>query len=131
MLKKCTRCKEVKHTDEYYKNKLCRDGFRGVCRKCENTILRRKRKSCLRQDKMRQIKNRYKITEEYYECMLISQRNLCAICWGNLKLSVDHDHDTNEVRGLLCSNCNVGIGYLDHNICNLNRAIKYLDRKNA
>jgi hypothetical protein len=39
---------------------------------------------------------------------------------------VDHGHETGEVRGLLCSNCNLGLGYFKDNPKYLEGAIKYL-----
>lgn len=43
-------------------------------------------------------------------------------------LHVDHDAETGKVRGMLCTNCNRGIGFLKHDTEILARAIKYLDR---
>ena len=66
--------------------------------------------------------------------MLAAQDGKCAICGttstGNRKaFHVDHDHKTGKVRGLLCSNCNTGIGNLRDDIGLLNRAIEYLSHK--
>jgi hypothetical protein len=72
-------------------------------------------------------KVRYGLTDEKYQAMLIEQKGLCKIC--NIKMSpphVDHNHATNKVRGLLCDNCNRGIGHLKENITTMKSAIKYL-----
>lgn len=62
---------------------------------------------------------RYGISEFVYQEMLRAQGGLCAICkrpetrlkHGRIKrLAVDHDHETGRVRGLLCHQCNAGIG---------------------
>jgi hypothetical protein len=71
------------------------------------------------------------MTYERYLQMLESQNNCCFICGGhqdNFKrqLSVDHNHETGEVRGLLCDACNGGIGRLKDSIQMLEKAIKYL-----
>lgn len=59
--------------------------------------------------------SRFGLTIEAYDLLFKSQGGKCAICRkppGRLRLAVDHDHSTNSVRGLLCSNCNRGIGHL-------------------
>ena len=58
---------------------------------------------------------KYSITLDYYRQLEVQQKGFCAIC-GRLplngrRLDVDHCHKTGKVRGLLCSNCNRGIGY--------------------
>ncbi|WP_083230265.1 endonuclease VII domain-containing protein [Curtobacterium sp. UCD-KPL2560] len=50
----------------------------------------------------------------------------CAICGSTNDLRVDHDHKTGAVRGLLCSPCNVGIGWLQDDVALLRQAIGYL-----
>jgi Autographiviridae endonuclease VII len=78
---------------------------------------------------------RYGVTREWYETTLEKQGHACAICGKQedkeiggkvLSLAVDHCHDTKRVRGLLCSNCNRGIGHLKHDIAILEAAIAYL-----
>lgn len=73
------------------------------------------------------------ICEEEFNSMLKQQGGKCAICDKpqdeSIKfLSIDHDHRTNKNRGLLCSNCNRGIGLLQDDINILQSAIKYLKR---
>lgn len=70
----------------------------------------------------------YKIGETDYRNILESQDGVCAICKTNsdTKLSVDHDHDTGRVRGLLCRKCNLGIGFLRDSVDFLRNAIDYL-----
>jgi hypothetical protein len=56
------------------------------------------------------------ITLDQYEEMKAAQMNVCAICLnppGKLALAVDHDHMTNQVRGLLCARCNVAMERID------------------
>lgn len=68
----------------------------------------------------------YGISKADYDKMFIEQKGKCKICNNVRKLSVDHDHDTLKVRGLLCSKCNIAIGLLEENISSLNNAIGYL-----
>ena len=60
--------------------------------------------------------------------MIKAQNNKCAICKNEFTKtpSIDHCHNTGLVRGLLCSDCNVGIGFLKDNKEYLSNAIKYL-----
>ena len=77
---------------------------------------------------------KYNLTLEEYKQLEIEQNNRCAICLNgvsgmshsNKRLSIDHDHLTGKVRGLLCGNCNVGIGHLKHNPILLQNSITYL-----
>ena len=75
---------------------------------------------------------RYGITSADYYRMLEEQNGGCAICGLPeqstyfKRLSVDHDHDTNKVRGLLCSECNFGLGKFKDDIDLLIKASKYL-----
>ena len=78
------------------------------------------------------LSERYGITIETYETMLQSQGGVCASCGGLGKgirrLHVDHDHRTEEVRGLLCANCNVIIGHAHDSIHQLKACIEYLSK---
>jgi hypothetical protein len=85
----------------------------------------------------RERKRKFGITRNEYANMFHSQNGVCAICsepetatrLGVIKaLSVDHDHKTGKVRGLLCSDCNTGIGKLKENRNVFISAIKYLDQ---
>lgn len=87
---------------------------------------------CERYEKGRakHLERTYGLTLAEYDEMLESQDGVCAICKEpcatGRRLAVDHDHDTGTVRGLLCSRCNLGIGYLK-NAVNLAQAITYLE----
>jgi Recombination endonuclease VII len=63
--------------------------------------------------KIRHLKYNYGITLQDHENMLIKQDNKCGICRQQKTLFVDHDHKSGKVRGLLCSICNGGLGWLD------------------
>lgn len=60
----------------------------------------------------------YKLTPEQYDAISAWQQHVCYVCGQpepvkNRRLSVDHNHDTGEIRGLLCSRCNPIIGKLE------------------
>ncbi len=71
-------------------------------------------------------KRRYGLTPEQHAAMAESQGDLCAICKRRRTLVVDHCHETGVVRGLLCDNCNVGIGRLGDDPARLAAAAKYI-----
>lgn len=76
-----------------------------------------------------QVRHRYGLTPEQYSKLIEEQDNKCAICHQppvKKRLHVDHDFVTGKVRGLLCSNCNVAIGLLQHDIKKMEDAITYL-----
>jgi len=79
----------------------------------------------------RTLKWRYNLTPEQLITMHKDQGNLCKICKSPPKegrnLDVDHCHTTGKIRGLLCNNCNRGIGHLQDNITILQSAITYLE----
>lgn len=73
---------------------------------------------------------RYGLTLEAYAELERAQGGACAICGGKRKrrLAVDHDHATGRVRGLLCDNCNMGVGKFQDSSELLQKAISYLAR---
>ena len=101
--------------------------FNSPCKKCsyENrNILHRK-------SHYRKVK--YNITDTEYDDKLKEQNYSCSICKIQRKdcvkdFAIDHCHVTNNVRGLLCNNCNSGIGFLKDDISILLSAIEYLNK---
>lgn len=74
----------------------------------------------------------YGISLDKYNELFQIQKGLCAICDSSCKsgkrLSVDHNHDTGEVRGLLCRICNTAIGFFGDDIKKLRKAIAYIEK---
>lgn len=130
------------------KNKNGTYGY--VCRDCSNksgrkyyhsnpTKQKERRALAVDRTKNNVLKRYYGIDIEQYNSMLLSQENKCAICdkeetavHGKSKevrqLNVDHCHNTGLVRGLLCTNCNFGLGKFLDSPDLLNKAIQYLER---
>jgi hypothetical protein len=74
---------------------------------------------------------KYGITVEDYEFIYKEQEGKCKGCGRFFdKLSVDHDHNTNEIRGLLCRNCNMALGLLYDNKETLLNLLAYLEENN-
>lgn len=75
---------------------------------------------------------KYGLSLEDYEFMFADQNGVCAICLSpplDRKLSVDHDHETGKVRGLLCDSCNTSLGGFLDSTETLERAINYLKKQ--
>lgn len=88
------------------------------------------------QNRRSKLKQRYGISHEGYMILLEEQNGLCAICqlkdegkYGSA-LCVDHNHDTGVVRGLLCHNCNTGLGKFLDSTEMLDKAKQYLKENN-
>jgi len=138
-MKTCVKCGESQPLDQFWKDKQKGDGLRPYCKNCERDRYTSKEYYAQRKHpKYATIKHRHKmkkygITEEEFKAMEIKQNFLCAICEKPEKrestcLSVDHDHVTGRVRGLLCSNCNRGLGYFKDSPGLMKRAASYVDQ---
>lgn len=78
------------------------------------------------------MKHHYGLTYEEYEAMLEAQGFCCAVCGTSETKKdwhIDHCHTTGEVRGLLCNNCNAGIGMFKDDPTRLRAAADYLERR--
>jgi len=75
--------------------------------------------------KYRHYSYRYKISEDDF--LALNRVKNCQICENLLpKINLDHCHKTGKIRGVLCKNCNVGLGNFFDNISLLQKAIDYL-----
>ena len=143
-MKVCKVCGETKPLDNYYSFKTKYKGvekvaYRGECKDCSknkaNTKYKEERDRLGRHpSKAAQLKRKFGISLKDYEEIQEQQGNRCAIC-NNLEeeytMAVDHNHNTGEVRGLLCMNCNTGLGMLKDSVQNLESAITYLKERGS
>lgn len=131
----CIRCEQVKPLSYFHNDKRRPDGVGAICKNCQK--IHNKNYYQLHKDdyKKRILKNVYGISLEDFRRMLVRQRGVCAICGrpetatinGNLiSLSVDHNHKNQQVRGLLCVDCNSLIAHAKEEIYVLQNAIQYL-----
>lgn len=131
--KQCTSCLEIKQLSDFWKSARKRkDGtqaYRHECKKCQSS----KTTVYIRNANLK----KYGITEEIYEKERKKQNFSCLICNKHEeteflgKLNIDHDHKTGKYRGLLCTNCNHGLGkFLDDSKL-LQKAIEYLNARSS
>lgn len=74
------------------------------------------------------LKDRFGITLDEFNLMVESQGGGCWVCNSTNKLSVDHDHATGKIRGILCNSCNRSLGLLHDDIPRIRKLIDYLEK---
>lgn len=97
--KYCYRCDSTKKVDQFSSNRSRRDGLQNECKDCVYEM---------------EVVRRYGISAAEYRRLVQLNNGCCHICNGECptgrRLAADHCHRTGRVRGLLCANCNQGIG---------------------
>ena len=112
----CIKCKIDKPLEDYHKDRRTANRRRTTCTECRS--------------EQRSVTN---LSRFDYAKLLVEQNNCCAICGIEAtemkrELSVDHNHETNKIRGLLCDRCNIGLGNFRDSTTLLSVAIEYLER---
>jgi hypothetical protein len=121
-IKQCSRCRKIKPASAFYVRKAgpYQGAFVMPCIEC-----------CPDYARERGLLRMYGITVDRFEEILALQDGLCAICrtpaFGAKLPHVDHDHESGSVRGILCSNCNTGLGLFKDDPELLRAAAKYLE----
>lgn len=110
--KRCTKCNNIKPIEVFYKDLNRKDGLNRFCKECYN-IYTRSKKYCLTEKEIKDMPSQ------------------CEICKSIDKLHIDHCHKTGIVRGILCFNCNHGLGNFKDNIELLKKSIEYLEKNNV
>ena len=108
-------------------SKKWKDSHKQECKKYQQNY-NMENKSKVQISKLRtKLKREYNLSLEDYNIMLLEQDYKCAICHRLLEIPyVDHDHKTEKIRGLLCSNCNFLLGQAGDSEEILSNAIEYL-----
>ncbi len=136
-LKVCPKCKNAKEKKEFGKDKTTASGVSSWCKPCKKEWRSQHRKDNPEHyrilDNRYDLKKNYGITQEQYKNMFEAQNGCCACCGQSHELfkkglHVDHNHTTGQVRALLCTECNPGIGYFQESIERLEMAVAYLKK---
>jgi hypothetical protein len=143
---RCHRCNEIKPVSAFDRHSRNRRGYQYWCKKCIVEARKERGRPAAEPVHRRKYKlQEYGITPAQYDELFAEQGGRCAIC-GTEKmpwepsvgvkgrgafLTVDHDHVTGSVRGLLCANCNVGLGQFRDDAASLLAAVDYLARAEA
>lgn len=110
----CRECDETLLVSDFNPNRVKSNGYTNIETRCIGCMRARK----------------YGTTKAIVQSMLADQKNACAICkspFRNAKdTHVDHCHSTGAIRGILCMECNTGLGKFKDNIGLLLTAIDYL-----
>jgi len=114
--KRCRTCNELRSLEEFPQTKAGR--LKGTCDLCYKLRAEEKRN------------RQYSLESGELQELKQSQQSKCAICFREVPLCVDHNHDTGAIRGLLCQSCNTGLGFFKDSITLLKNAQMYLTKAN-
>lgn len=122
---RCSKCREYKAPTEFNKSKTQKSGLSYACRACMRTDVRKYN-----------LPAKYGITAAQFAEKLLSQGGKCACCGIQFKVEgrkadrpcVDHNHDTGEVRDLLCGRCNLAAGNVNDSSERAKQLVSYLEK---
>lgn len=136
----CKHCKIEKNIELFHHAKIKRKNdsvikVRPRCKSCEHELRMKNRRAnpiataaACRKSKLKRL---FGITPEKYDEINEIQNNVCAICSrespDGRRLHIDHCHKTNVIRGLLCHDCNRGIGMFRDDPKLLQKAAEYVE----
>lgn len=109
----CSGCERYRTLGSFGKDSRRWDGIQRLCKRCSRERQKRHRETRGKAWRLR----RYGLTPEDHQRLLEAQGGACAICTTakgiSKALAVDHDHATLDIRGLLCTRCNVRLGWFE------------------
>jgi hypothetical protein len=122
---------EQKRKRREYMRKYMRERAGSHANARENSLKNRYKRS-KSENRDHDLRKLYGLEVEVYLEMFAKQGSVCKICRrpklvGEREFHVDHDHSTGEIRGILCSHCNVGLGYFKNDATRLRIAAEYIE----
>lgn len=133
--KECHDCKIVKPFSEFHKNKDSKYGISYCCKLCQSIRDKKYYRQHCDESKYRNRKRnlkQYNLTLEQYDKIFKRQNGNCLICGLPelmQRLSVDHNHQTGKVRGLLCFRCNLLVGQIEKDSKLVFKILEYLNEQ--
>ena len=128
----CNMCKLTKPPMGFVKHAKSKTGYRKYCKDCHNKNSKTYRTGDPDKIKDQKLRQTLGVTLDQKKALITKQRNKCPICKLDLNdvkfTPVDHCHKTGKIRGVLCGNCNVGLGHFRDSLKTLFRAAIYLIR---
>ncbi len=125
-MKRCPDCGEVKELEEFPRNRNSPDGRHSYCKPCHNARGKESKQRLYGGSRHYHLRRRYGIGAADFDELVRQQEGRCLICGRPDPEQVDHDHETGEVRGILCFNCNGGLGQFRDDPRALDRAARYV-----
>ena len=131
----CRQCERHLPPTCFHKRSDTKSGLRSNCKDCvrernNSRYHNSDKKAAAKRSRKHSLRILYGISPEQYEQMFKNQQGLCAICQQPEKnksyLSIDHCHSSQEIRSLLCGNCNSAIGLLQDSSKIIFSAASYL-----
>lgn len=143
MVRKCSKCKKEKDIEDFHKRASLKSSW---CKDCRHQYYEMHKDTCLQKAKEWYKQNKKKhsetarkshlmrkfgMTVDQYNEIFLKQNSKCYICHvnkpgGNGYWHLDHNHITNQVRKILCHNCNMLVGHSKENVAILHKTILYL-----
>lgn len=119
--KRCSTCKVVQPLGDFHRSRRRSDGHHHVCKDCKKLENRKAYTLAARA-------RRYGLTAEALQALIDEQNGQCGICSKDITTAsvVDHCHETGTIRGILCSECNLGLGKFKDDPALLEAAALYL-----
>jgi hypothetical protein len=127
--KRCPSCTETKAVQDFPRSRSSRDGLAAYCKPCHNARTKATYARLYGNSRHYHLMRRYGISAAEVEELIAEQGGVCAICLTGKPEHVDHDHRTGRVRGILCFNCNGGLGQMRDRVDVLLAAVDYLGEK--
>jgi len=123
--------RKKEYQKEYSKKRKAACKARGICPNCEANPAAEGRTCCEQCLEDKRLTLQFGTAKPYrhlYSELFERQQGLCGICKGQMWRPVlDHSHETMLVRGLLCSNCNIGLGQFKDSAEILSSALHYIE----